>query len=370
MIIGVPKEIKDSEYRVAMVPAGVEILTKAGHTVLIEAGAGRGTGIADEEYAQAGARILPDAKSVWAEADMIVKVKEPLPQEYPFIRRGQVIFTYFHFAADEGLTRAMLDSGAVCIAYETLQMDDGSLPLLIPMSEIAGRMAIQEGAKYLERPMEGRGILLSGVPGVRPAHVVVLGGGVAGTNAAKIAAGIGANVTVLDINTARLRVLEDILPKNVDTLMSNAYNIREELRRADLVIGAALRPGARAPILITRDMLSLMKPGAVIVDISIDQGGIAETSRPTTHSQPVYTVDSIIHYCVTNMPGAVPGTSTYALTNETTRWVLEIANHGWKGSARMHAPLRHALNVVEGKVTYEAIAELFGLPYTPPETLL
>jgi alanine dehydrogenase len=249
-------------------------------------------------------------------------------------------------------------------------MDDGSLPLLIPMSEIAGRMAIQEGAKYLERPMEGRGILLSGVPGVRPAHVVVLGGGVAGTNAAKIAAGIGANVTVLDINTARLRVLEDILPKNVDTLMSNAYNIREELRRADLVIGAALRPGARAPILITREMLSLMKPGAVIVDISIDQGGIAETSRPTTHSQPVYTVDGIIHYCVTNMPGAVPGTSTYALTNETTRWVLEIANHGWRESARLHAPLRHALNVVEGKVTYEAIAELFGLPYTPPEALL
>ncbi len=370
MIIGVPKEIKDSEYRVAMVPAGVEILTKAGHTVLIETGAGRGTGIADEEYAQAGARILPDARNVWAEADMIVKVKEPLPQEYPLIRRGQVIFTYFHFAADEGLTRAMLDSGAVCIAYETLQMEDGSLPLLIPMSEIAGRMAIQEGAKYLERPMEGRGILLSGVPGVRPAHVVVLGGGVAGTNAAKIAAGIGANVTVLDINTARLRVLEDILPKNVDTLMSNAYNIREELRRADLVIGAALRPGARAPILITRDMLSLMKPGAVVVDISIDQGGIAETSRPTTHSQPVYTVDGIIHYCVTNMPGAVPGTSTYALTNETTRWVLEIANHGWKESARLHAPLRHALNVVEGKVTYEAIAELFGLPYTPPETLL
>ncbi|MEJ5251509.1 MAG: alanine dehydrogenase [Chthonomonadetes bacterium] len=370
MIIGVPKEIKDSEYRVAMVPAGVEILTKAGHTVLMEAGAGRGTGIADEEYAQAGARILPDAKSVWAEAEMVVKVKEPLPQEYPLIRRGQVIFTYFHFAADEGLTRAMMDSGAVCIAYETLQMDDGSLPLLIPMSEIAGRMAIQEGAKYLERPMEGRGILLSGVPGVRPAHVVVLGGGVAGTNAAKIAAGIGANVTVLDINTARLRVLEDILPKNVDTLMSNAYNIREELRRADLVIGAALRPGARAPILITREMLSLMKPGAVIVDISIDQGGIAETSRPTTHSQPVYTVDGIIHYCVTNMPGAVPGTSTYALTNETTRWVLEIANHGWRESARLHAPLRHALNVVEGKVTYEAIAELFGLPYTPPEALL
>lgn len=370
MVIGIPKEIKDSEFRVAMVPAGVEMLTKAGHTVLIEAGAGKGTGIADGEYAQAGARILPDAQSVWGESDMIVKVKEPLPQEYPLIRRGQVIFTYFHFAANEGLTRAMVNSGAVCIAYETLQMEDGSLPLLIPMSEIAGRMAIQEGAKYLERPMEGRGILLSGVPGVRPAHVVVLGGGVAGTNAAKIAAGIGANVTVLDINTARLRVLEDILPKNVDTLMSNAYNIREELRRADLVIGAALRPGARAPILITRDMLSLMKPGAVIVDISIDQGGIAETSRPTTHSHPIYTVDSIIHYCVTNMPGAVPGTSTYALTNETTRWVLEIANHSWKESARRHKPLQYALNIVEGKVTYEAVAELFGLPYTPPEAVL
>lgn len=370
MVIGVPREIKDSEFRVAMVPAGVEILTKAGHTVLIETEAGKGTGISDEEYAQAGARIAPDARTVYAESDMIVKVKEPLPQEYPLIRPGQVIFTYFHFAADEGLTQAMLQSGAVCIAYETLQMDDGSLPLLIPMSEIAGRMAIQEGAKYLERPMEGRGILLSGVPGVRPAHVVVLGGGVAGTNAAKIAAGIGANVTVLDINTARLRVLEDILPKNVDTLMSNAYNIRDELRRADLVIGAALRPGARAPILITRDMLSLMKPGAVIVDISIDQGGIAETSRPTTHSHPTYTVDGIIHYCVANMPGAVPGTSTYALTNETTRWVLELANLGWKEAARKHRPLQHALNVVEGKVTYAAIAELFGMPYTPVEAVL
>ncbi len=370
MIIGVPKEIKDSEFRVAMVPAGVEILTRAGHTVLIESDAGKGTGISDQEYAEAGARIVPDAATVYREAELIVKVKEPLPQEYPLIRWGQAIFTYFHFAADEGLTRAMVQSGAVCIAYETLQMEDGSLPLLIPMSEIAGRMAIQEGAKYLERPMEGRGILLSGVPGVRPAHVVVLGGGVAGTNAAKIAAGIGANVTVLDINTARLRVLEDILPKNVDTLMSNAYNIREELRRADLVIGAALRPGARAPILISRDMLSMMKLGAVIVDISIDQGGIAETSRPTTHTSPVYTVDGVIHYCVANMPGAVPGTSTYALTNETTRWVLEIANMGWREAARRHKPLQYALNIVEGKVTYEAVAELFALPYTPPEQIL
>lgn len=370
MIVGVPKEIKDSEFRVAMVPAGVEILTKAGHTVFIEAGAGKGTGISDEEYAQAGARIVPDAATVYREAELIVKVKEPLPQEYPHIRRGQAIFTYFHFAADAGLTRAMIETGAVCIAYETLQMEDGSLPLLIPMSEIAGRMAIQEGAKYLERPMEGRGILLSGVPGVRPAHVVVLGGGVAGANSAKIAAGIGANVTVLDINIARLRLLEDILPKNVDTLMSNAYNIREELRRADLVIGAALRPGARAPILITREMLSLMKPGAVIVDISIDQGGIAETSRPTTHTQPIYTVDGIIHYCVANMPGAVPGTSTYALTNETIRWVLELANQGWREAARRHKPLQHALNIVEGKVTYEAIADLFQLPYIPPEEVL
>jgi alanine dehydrogenase len=370
MVIGVPREIKDSEYRVAMVPAGVEILTKAGHTVLLESGAGKGTGITDEEYAQAGARVVPDAQTVYALADMVVKVKEPLPQEYPLIRPGQVLFTYFHFAADEGLTQAMIRSGAVCIAYETIQLDDGSLPLLIPMSEIAGRMAIQEGAKYLERPMEGRGILLSGVPGVRPAHVLVLGGGVAGTNAAKVAAGIGANVTVMDINTARLRVLEDILPKNVDTLMSNAYNIREELRRADLVIGAALRPGARAPILITRDMLSLMKSGAVIVDISIDQGGIAETSKPTTHSHPTYTVDGIIHYCVANMPGAVPGTSTYALTNETTRWVLELANLGWRESARKHPPLQRGLNIVEGKVTYAAIAELFGLTYTPVDAVL
>lgn len=370
MVIGVPKEIKESEFRVAMVPAGVEILTRAGHAVLIETGAGKGTGISDEEYAQAGARIVPDARTVYAEADMVVKVKEPLPQEYGLIRPGQVLFTYFHFAADEGLTRAMVQSGAVCIAYETLQMEDGSLPLLIPMSEIAGRMAIQEGAKYLERPMEGRGILLSGVPGVRPAHVVVLGGGVAGSNAAKIAAGIGANVVVLDINVARLRVLEDLLPKNVDTLMSNAYNIRDELRRADLVIGAALRPGARAPILITRDMLSLMKPGAVIVDVSIDQGGIAETSRPTTHLHPTYTVDGVIHYCVTNMPGAVPGTSTYALTNETIRWVLELANLGWREAARQHPPLQYGLNIVEGKVTLEAIAELFGLTYTPVEAVL
>jgi len=370
MVIGVPREIKDSEYRVAMVPAGVEILTKAGHTVLLESGAGKGTGITDEEYAQAGARIVPDARTVYAQSDMVVKVKEPLPQEYPLIRPGQVLFTYFHFAADEGLTQAMIRSGAVCIAYETIQLDDGSLPLLIPMSEIAGRMAIQEGAKYLERPMEGRGILLSGVPGVRPAHVLVLGGGVAGTNAAKVAAGIGANVTVMDINTARLRVLEDILPKNVDTLMSNAYNIREELRRADLVIGAALRPGARAPILITRDMLSLMKSGAVIVDISIDQGGIAETSKPTTHSHPTYTVDGIIHYCVANMPGAVPGTSTYALTNETTRWVLELANLGWRDAAPKHPPLQRGLNIVEGKVTYAAIAELFGLTYTPVDAVL
>lgn len=370
MIIGVPKEIKDSEFRVAMVPAGVEILARAGHTVLVESGAGKGTGISDEEYAQAGAQIVAEAQNVYAQADLIVKVKEPLPQEYPLIRPGQVIFTYFHFAADEGLTRAMLQSGAVCIAYETIQLEDGSLPLLVPMSEIAGRMAIQEGAKYLERPMEGRGILLSGVPGVRPAHVVVLGGGVAGTNAAKIAAGIGANVTVLDINTARLRVLEDILPKNVDTLMSNAYNIREEIRRADLVIGAALRPGARAPILITREMLKTMKPGAVIVDISIDQGGIAETSKPTTHSHPTYTVEGIIHYCVTNMPGAVPGTSTYALTNETIRWVQELADLGWKEAARKHPPLQHGLNIVEGKLTYAAIAELFDLPYTPVDMVL
>ena len=365
MVIGVPREIKDSEYRVAMVPAGVEILTKAGHTVLLESGAGKGTGITDEEYAQAGARIVPDAQTVYAQADMVVKVKEPLPQEYPLMRPGQVLFTYFHFAADEGLTQAMIRSGAVCIAYETIQLDDGSLPLLIPMSEIAGRMAIQEGAKYLERPMEGRGILLSGVPGVRPAHVLVLGGGVAGTNAAKIAAGIGANVTVMDINTARLRVLEDILPKNVDTLMSNAYNIREELRRADLVIGAALRPGARAPILITRDMLSLMKPGAVIVDISIDQGGIAETSKPTTHSHPTYTVDSIIHYCVTNMPGAVPGTSTYALTNVTLPYILHLANRGVMRAIREHPGLRAGVNIHAGQITNAAVAESFGLKHVP-----
>lgn len=370
MIVGVPKEIKPDEYRVAMVPAGVEVLVEAGHTVLIEAGAGLGTGIPDSEYVAAGARIVPDGAAVYAEADLVVKVKEPLPSEYGLVRSGQVLFTYFHFAASEELTRAMVRSGAVCIAYETIQLPDGTLPLLTPMSEVAGRMAVQEGAKFLEKPMEGRGILLSGVPGVPPAKVVILGGGVVGTNAAKVAAGFGADVTVLDINLERLRYLDDIMPPNVNTLFSNRHNIRQALRDADLVIGSVLRRGARAPVLVTREMLKTMKKGSVIVDVAVDQGGCFETTRPTTHTHPTYIEEGVVHYCVANMPGAVAGTSTYALTNETLQYVKRLARDGWRNACRQHTPLRHGLNIVEGHVVFPDIAEQFGLPLTPMEEVL
>lgn len=362
MIVGVPKEIKEGEYRVAMVPAIVEYLARDGHTVLVEADAGRGTGISDEDYVEAGARIEPDPAAVWRESDLIVKVKEPLREEYALIRPSQVIFTFFHFAASEELTRAMVESGAVCIAYETIEEPDRSLPVLTPMSEVAGRMAIHEGAKYLERPMEGRGILLGGVPGVAPANVAIVGGGVAGSNAAKMAAGLGARVIVLDVNLDRLRYLDDIMPRNVTTIMSNAYNLRMVLRDADLVVGAVLLHGARTPVLVTRDMIRLMKPRAVVVDIAIDQGGVFETSHPTTHTHPVFIEEGVVHYCVANMPGAVAGTSTYALTNVTTHYILDLANKGWKQALADSPVLAKGLNVAEGEVVLPQVAELFGYP--------
>src|SRR4051794_16558946 len=325
MLIGVPKEIKTDEYRVAMIPVGVEELTRAGHKVLIQSGAGQGSGISDEQYASNGAEIVAAPEEIWGRADLIVKVKEPLPQEWPLLRAGQIVFTYFHFAADEALTRAVMQSEIPAVAYETIKDARGTLPLLTPMSEVAGRMSIQEGAKFLERPFEGRGILLGGVPGVLPANVVILGGGIVGANAAKVAAGLGANVTVLDVNLDRLRYLDDVMPKNVTTLFSDRHNILDSIKRADLLIGAVLIPGARAPFLIRREDLKGMVPRAVIVDVAIDQGGCVETSRPTTHSKPTYIVDDVVHYCVANMPGAVGRTSTYALTNVTLPYVLQLA---------------------------------------------
>jgi len=370
MIIGVPTEIKSDEYRVSLVPAGAEILVKAGHQVLVQAGAGLGTGIEDADYAAHGAEVVASAAEVWRRSELIVKVKEPLPEEWPHIRSGQVLFTYFHFAADEALTRAMLARECVCIAYETIQETDGTLPLLTPMSEVAGRMAIQEGAKFLERPQEGRGILLSGVPGVPPANIVILGGGVVGLNAAKIAAGIGALVTILDVNVERLRYLDDVMPQNVFTLYSNAFNIRKMLTEADLLIGAVLVRGDRAPVLITREMLGLMKPRAVIVDVAVDQGGCVETIHPTTHGNPTYMVDGILHYGVANMPGAVAGTSTYALTNVTLPYLKQLADRGWKQALQRSRALCRGLNVAEGRVTFEPIADLFQLPYSEPAEVL
>lgn len=370
MIIGVPGEVKSDEYRVALVPAGVELLVRAGHQVLIQAGAGLGTGISDEEYALHGARIVPAAADLWGAAEMIVKVKEPLPEEIGFIRPDHLIFTYFHLAAGEELTRSLLQSGCTCIAYETIQEPDGTLPLLTPMSEVAGRMAIQEGAKYLERPQEGRGILLSGVPGVAPANIVILGGGVVGLNAAKIAAGIGALVTILDVNLERLRYLDDVMPQNVFTLYSNPVNIRRMLPEADLLIGAVLIRGDLAPRLVTREMLGLMKPRAVIVDVAVDQGGCVETIRPTTHGSPTYLLDGVVHYGVANMPGAVAGTSTYALTNVTLPYIRQIARAGWKAAAAENPAILKGLNIASGHVVFEPVAELFGLPYVPVEALL
>ncbi len=370
MVIGVPKEIKPDEYRVAMVPAGVEVLVQHGHTVLIERGAGDGTGITDAEYAKAGATLAESAEQVWREAELIVKVKEPLPSEYPLIRPKQTLFTFFHFAASESLTRAMVDSGAICIAYETIQTLDGSHPILLPMSEIAGRMAVQVGAWCLERPMGGRGVLLSGVPGVLPGLVVVIGAGVVGANSARIAAGLGARVIILDINVSRLRTLEETLPANVDTLYSNPANLREAIQQADLVVGAVYVTGGRTPILIKREMLATMKTGAVLVDVSVDQGGLAETTRPTTHREPTYVVDGVVHYAVSNMPGAVARTSTYALTNITTPYVLRLAELGWREACRQDSALRLGLNIVEGKVTLQPIAEQFGYEYVPPANVL
>jgi alanine dehydrogenase len=350
MIIGVPKEIKNNENRVAVTPAGVQELMKHGHTVYVQSTAGIGSGFADEDYTGAGAKILPTIEEVYAIAEMIVKVKEPIESEYKLIKKNQLVFTYFHFASYEPLTHAMIASDAVCLAYETVEKKDRSLPLLVPMSEVAGRMSIQEGAKYLEKPLKGRGILLGGVPGVKPAEVLVLGGGIVGTQAAKMAAGLGAHVTIMDVSLPRLRQLDDIMAPNVDTMMSNEYNIREMIQRADLIVGAVLIPGAKAPHLITRDMLKLMKPGTVLVDVAVDQGGCIETCKPTTHENPTYIIDDIVHYCVANMPGAVPYTSTLALTNATLPYAIQLANKGWVNACRDNEELKLGLNVINGKV--------------------
>ena len=366
MIIGVPKEVKDDEYRVAMLPVGVEELVLRGHRVLIQAGAGLGSGLADHSYLEAGAELVATPEDIFAKADLVVKVKEPMPSEWPMIRRGQALFTYFHFAASRELTEAMIRSGCICLAYETLRDSLGRLPLLTPMSEVAGRMSIQEGAKYLERPQQGRGILLGGVPGVPPAHIVILGGGVVGANAARIAAGFRADVAILDVNLDRLRYLDDVMPPNVNVLYSDRHMIRDQLKLADLVIGAVLIPGAKAPYLVKREDLRFMKPGSVIIDVAIDQGGCIETSRPTTHRNPTYIVDDVLHYCVTNMPGAVGRTSTFALCNVTLPWVIQLAKNGIDEAIQSSAPLTDALNVYLGKVTNKAVAETFDLPFEKP----
>ena len=365
MIIGIPKEIKNNENRVALTPAGAKELVKRGHTVYVQHTAGENSGFPDSAYETVGAKILPLINDVYQTAEMIVKVKEPIAVEYPLVRKGQLVFTYFHFASDEKLTLAMMDSGSVCLAYETVENPDGTLPLLIPMSEVAGRMSIQEGARFLEKPQGGKGILLGGVPGVKPARVLVLGGGIVGYNAALMAAGMGADVTIADISLPRLRHLEEVMPANVRTLYSSTHNIETELPATDLVIGAVLIPGAKAPHLITKEMLGLMKPGSVLVDVAIDQGGCFETSHPTTHADPVYTVDGIVHYCVANIPGAVPQTSTLALTNATLPYVLELADKGWKEACKEDKTLYPGLNIIEGQIVYPAVAEAFGLPCYP-----
>lgn len=370
MIIGVLKEIKTKENRVAMTPAGVEQVVFHGHSVLIETAAGEGSGFSDKSYTHAGAEIVASPQEIYQRCEMIMKVKEPLPSEYTLIRSGQIVFTYFHFAAAMELTRAMIDSGCIAIAYETVARNNGSLPLLTPMSEVAGKMAIQEGAKYLEKTFGGKGKLLGGVPGVDPGTVVVIGGGVVGINAAKMACGLGAKVYLFDTNQERLSYLSDVMPANCFTLMSSPAAIRKRLAEADLVIGAVLLPGAKAPKVITRDMLHIMKKGSVIVDVAIDQGGCIETSRPTTHDDSIYEVDGIIHYCVTNMPGAVPITSTQALTNATLPYALEIAAKGFKQAAIDNPEIARGINILAGKVTYKGVAEAFGLEYTPLDSLL
>jgi len=361
MIIGIPKEIKNNESRVGMTPAGVMELVHNGHTVHVQAGAGAGSGFSDDDYKKVGAHILDTIGQVYTLSEMIVKVKEPIREEYDMVQKGQVVFTYFHFASSQRLTQAMIDSRAVCIAYETVEDSDGTLPLLTPMSEVAGRMAIQQGAKYLEKPKKGRGVLLGGVPGVPPGRVLVLGAGTVGIQAAKMAAGLGAHVTMLDINMKRLRYVNDVMPSHVVTEYSNEYNIRKHIRTHDLIVGGVLLKGARAPKLITRDMLRCMRPGTVIVDVAVDQGGCVETTRPTTHENPEYIVDDVVHYCVANMPGAVPYTSTLALTNVTLPYVLNLANKGWEAACAADASLKKGLNIVDGQVVYSEISEAFDL---------
>jgi len=363
MIIGVPKEIKNNEDRVALTPAGTAELIKKGNQVLIQSSAGAGSGFSDSEYANAGAEILSNMEEVYAASEMIMKVKEPITPEYEHIREGQLVYTYFHFASSEELTNAMIRRKAICLAYETVELDDHSLPLLIPMSEVAGRMSIHEGAKYLEKTYGGRGKLLGGVPGVLPAKVLIIGGGIVGTEAAKMASGLGADVTIMDISLKRLRYLDDIMPANVKTMMSNDYNIRSLVRSSDLIIGAVLIPGTKAPFLITRDMLVTMNPGTVLIDVAIDQGGCVETTVPTTHDEPTYVIDDVIHYSVANMPGAVPRTSTIALTNATLSYAIKLAENGWKKACTEDKALRKGLNIVKGKVVYRGVAEAFGLPY-------
>ena len=370
MRIGVPREIKTNENRVALVPAGAEALAAAGHEVIVEEGAGEGSGFEDAQYVAAGAKILRTADEVWANAGMILKVKEPIEAEWSRLRRGQVVFTYFHFAADEALTRAHMESGAVCIAYETVELPSRELPLLTPMSEVAGRMAVQEGAKYLEKLYGGRGVLLGGVPGVPPAKVVILGGGVVGINAAKMAAGMGARVVILDVSLERLRYLSDVMPGNVQLIHSNRHNVLDAIETADLVIGGVLIPGAKAPKLVRRDDLKRMRAGSVIVDVAVDQGGCVETIKPTTHENPTYVVEGVIHYGVANMPGGVPRTSTLALTNATYPYTLQLANKGWRRALRENPALLKGLNIVDGKVTYPGVAEAFGLELWDPAAML
>lgn len=370
MIVGILKEIKPEENRVSMTPAGVEVMIAHGHTLLVEQKAGVGSGFSDAMYRTAGAEIVPSPKGIFGRSDMVMHVKEPQPPEYAMLKKDQIVFTYMHFAANEGLTRRFLDTRAVAMAYETIEDKEGSLPLLTPMSEVAGRMSVQEAAKYLERVHGGRGILLGGVTGVAPATVVIIGGGTVGTNAAQMACGLGAKVYLLDKDLHRLRYLSEVMPKNCFALMSSPATVRELIRAADVVVGAVLIPGAKAPKLITREMLGTMKPGAVIVDVAIDQGGCFETSRPTTHGSPIYEVDGIIHYCVTNMPGAVPITSTIALTNATLPYAVAFANKGWKQACRENGGVKRGLNMAEGHITCKGVADAFGLAHTPADTLL
>lgn len=365
MIIGVPKEIKNNENRVALTPAGAKELVKRGHSVYVQHTAGEGSGFPDDMYVEAGATILPTIEATYEIAEMIMKVKEPIEAEYKLIKEDQLLFTYFHFASYEPLTKAMVASKSVCLAYETVEKPDRSLPLLVPMSEVAGRMAVQKGANYLEKPLGGRGILLGGVPGVLPAKVLILGGGVVGTQAAWMAAGLGADVTIMDLNLQRLRYLADVMPANVNTMMSNEFNIRKLIQNHDLIIGAVLIPGAKAPHLITRDMLKEMLPGTVLVDVAVDQGGCIETCKPTTHQDPTFVIDDVVHYCVANMPGAVPYTSTLALTNATLPYAMQLADKGWKKAAQDNPDLVPGLNIINGDIVYQAVAEAFDMDYTP-----